>query len=107
MADGVERLIPQLGLGNVAPSLVSHHQHKGHPLAKEQEVSRPGTAPAFSCTSALCVSNPSHPQIHHRSIPGEGIKAGLNQQTDVVTDLLSHGGKGCQHSSHVSKENKL
>lgn len=45
---------------------------QGHPLAKEQEASRPGTAPAFSCTSALCVSNPSHPQIHHRSIPGEG-----------------------------------
>jgi len=76
----------------------------------EQEVSRTGTAPAFSCLSVLCRSNPSHPKtvspISGDSLE-QGIKRGLNRQLAVMIDLPSHEGKRRQHSCCASKENEL
>ena len=75
-----------------------------------QEVSMPGTAPAFSCLSSLCRSNPSHPKTGS-PITGASlerrIKTGSNCQLAVMIDLPSHEGKRCQHSPCASKENKL
>lgn len=75
-----------------------------------QEVSMPGTVPAFSCLSVLCRSNPSHAKTGS-PIPGapleRRIKTGLNHQLAVMIDLPSHEGKRCQRSPCASKESKL